>query len=217
MDNNNHKYKIGYLDEEMQWVEKFKRDLKDFFEIVVFDLNADLSLVDIVKRIEEAELDCLLVDYELNEADVIQFNGNDVIEKIKEKYPYFPVFIITGKEEKDVLEQVEDGDIVRLKDELNDKRPILIQRIKLKIENHHKQIQEAEETIKKLIEKRNSEVGLSLPDEELLTEKYLFLEKINPSEKTLPNNLIQPESITKLNEFVLDTKQILEELKKLNK
>ena len=217
MDNNIQKYKIGYIDEETQWVEKFKRDLKDDFEIIVFDLNADLSLIDIVKQIEEAELDCLLVDYELNEADIVQFNGNEIIEKIKEQYPYFPVFIITGKEEKDVLEQVEDGDIVRLKDELNDKRSILIQRIKLKIESYHRQIQEAEETVKKLVEKRNTEGGLSIPEEELLTEKYLFLEKINPSQQTLPDNLIQPESITKLNEFVSDTKQILEELKKLNK
>lgn len=217
MDNNIHKYKIGYIDEESQWVEKFKRDLKDDFEIIVFDLNADLTLIDIVKQIEEAQLDCLLVDYELNEAAIVQFNGNEIIEKVRDRYPYFPVFIITGKEEKDVLEQVEDGDIVRLKDELNDKRSILVQRIKLKIETYHRQIQEAEETVKKLVEKRNAEGGLSIHEEELITEKYLFLEKINPSEKTLPDNLIQPESITKLNEFVSDTKQILEELKKLNK
>ncbi|MGB4775537.1 MAG: hypothetical protein WBP45_10215, partial [Daejeonella sp.] len=108
-------------------------------------------------------------------------------------------------------------DIVRLKGELNDKRPILIQRIRSKIENYNRQIKEAEETIKRLVEKKNKDEGLSILDEELLTEKYIFLEKINPSDKTLPDNLIQPESITKLNEFVSATKEILEALKNIKK
>ncbi|MBK9013352.1 MAG: hypothetical protein IPM82_04345 [Saprospiraceae bacterium] len=134
-------------------------------------------------------------------------------------YPLFPLFIITGKDEDYVLSQVDedDSDIVRDKDELTDKTQSLITRIKNKISSYKGKINEAENTIRMLIEKKDSGEGLSLLEEELLTKKYLFLEEINPDDKTLPDNLIQPKSITKLNEFVLDTKQILEELKKLNK
>ena len=217
MDNNIHKYKIGYIDEESQWVDKFVLRLKEAFEVYIFKLTPETSLENILQQIHEAELDCLVVDFELKEADVVQFNGDEIIDSLRAKYPYFPVFIITAKEEDDVLGQVEDNDIVRLKDELDSKPKILIQRIQNKINSYYKQIDEAEETVKKLIEKRNAGGELSIPEEELLNEKYLFLEKINPSEKTLPDNLIQPESISKLNEFVSETKQILEELKKLNK
>ena len=209
------KYKIGYLDEESQWVDKFKRRLKDAFEIFTFQLTADTSISDIISQIEQEELDCLVADFELKEADIVQFNGDEVIDVLRNKYPYFPVFIITAKEEDDVLGQVEDNDIVRMKEELDTKTETLIQRIQNKISNYHNKIVEAESTIEQLIQKKNSH-GLSIPEEELLTEKYLFLDKVNPEEKVLPANLIQPNSITKLNQFTDQAKYILDELKKLN-
>lgn len=216
MDNNIHKYKIGYIDEESQWVDRFVLRLKDAFDVFPFKLTPETSLVDMMRQIKEAELDCLVVDFELKEAEVVQFNGDEVIDALREKYPYFPVFIITAKEEYDVLGQVEDNDIVRLKEELDSKPAILIQRIRNKINSYYSNIEDAEDIIKKLIKKKNN-VGLSIPEEEKLTEKYLFIEKINPDEKALPDNLIQRGSITKLNEFVNDTKQILKELKKIKK
>lgn len=211
------KYKVGYVDEEQQWIDKFSLRLRDSFDITTIKPTPETTLEGIVKLIEEAELDCLIADFELKEADVIQFNGDEVIEALRTKYPYFPVFIITAKEEEDVLDQVEDNEIVRLKNDLTDKTSMLVQRIKNKIENYHNHIREAEETITALITKKNTENGLTVSEEEILTEKYLFLEKINPNEKSLPDNLIQPKSITALNDFVADTKKILEELKKLSK
>lgn len=216
-DNTARKYKIGYIDEESQWVDRFTLRLKDAFDIIIFKLTPETTLDNILQQIDKSDLDCLIVDFELKEADIVQFNGDEVIDSLRAKYPYFPVFIITAKEEEDVLGQVEDNDIVRLKEELDKKPAILIQRINNKINSYYQDIHEAEKTIQSLIAKKNTQEGLSLPEEELLTEKYLFLEKINPAEKTLPGNLIQPESITKLNEFVSDTKQILAELKKIQK
>lgn len=214
MENDNHKYRVGYIDEESQWVDKFKLRLKDTFTIVSFKLTPETSLDILLNQIEDCDLDCLIVDFELKEADIVQFNGDEIVDALRSKYPFFPVFIITAKEEDDVLSQVEDNDIVRMKNELDDKPSILKQRIQNKIIQYYKAIEDAETLITELIKKKNAN-GLTLPEEELLTEKYLFLEKINPKEKMLPDNLIQPESITKFNEFVSDAKQILEALKKL--
>jgi DNA-binding NarL/FixJ family response regulator len=211
------KYKLGILDEEEAWVEKFKRTFKETFDVYIFNLTAETVPEDIVSQLEKEELDCVIADFELNETAIVRFNGEEAINAIRTKYPYFPVFIITGQNEDYVIGQVEDNDIVRDKAEIDDKTETLIQRILNKINSHYKQIEEAEETIKGLITKRNEGATLSIPEEEMLTEKYLFLEKISPSEKTLPDNFIQPESITRLNEFVTDTKLILEELKKLSK
>jgi CheY-like chemotaxis protein len=210
----NNKYRIGYIDEESQWVDKFKLRLKDAFIIISFKLTPDTTIASLLKEIEECDLNCLVVDFELKEADIVQFNGDEVIDALRAKYPYFPVFIITAKEEDDVLSQVEDNDIVRMKEELDTKPAILIQRIQNKIIQYSNEIEEAELIISKLIEKKNSD-NLTKDEEELLTEKYVFLEKINPDDKTISDNLIQPKSITALNEFVSDTKNILEELRKI--
>ena len=179
-------------------------------------MEPDTSLDSLLKQIEDCDLDCLIVDFELKEADIVQFNGDEIIDALRSKYPFFPVFIITAKEEDDVLSQVEDNDIVRMKNELDDKPSILKQRIQNKIIQYYKAIEEAESIITKLIQKKNTE-GLSLSEEELLTEKYMFLEKINPKEKMLPDNLIQPASITVFNELTSDAKEILEALKTLRK
>jgi hypothetical protein len=210
------KYKIGYIDEESQWVDKVKLYLKGSFDIVDFILTADTTITGIITQIEEADLDCLIVDFELKEADIVQFNGDEIVDNLRKKYPYFPVFIITAKEEDDVLNQVDDNDIVRVKDELTDSKrlPILIIRIENKITSYYRHIMDAKTSIESLIEKRNNG-GLSLSEEEMLTEKYVFLDKISPNEKILPDNLIQPQSISKLSEFAANTKMILEELKRI--
>jgi DNA-binding NarL/FixJ family response regulator len=214
--NGQNKYRVGFVDEDPQWIEIFKRKLKDHFDIVIISLSEDTSIREIIAQIEKAKLDCLIVDFDLKETDVIQFNGDEIVDEIRKKYPYFPVFVITGQNEDIVIAQVEDNDIVRDKSEINEKTSTLIQRIKNKITNYFKQIEDAEAEIKRLVELKNS-TGLKIEDEEILIEKYQFLEKINPEDKEIPDNLIQPESITRLNEFANNTKQILEELRKLNK
>lgn len=217
MINNIRKYKIGYVDEESQWVDKFKLRLKDSFVIQSFPLAAETTLDELVIKVEEADLDCLIVDFELKEADIVQFNGDEIIEVLRKKYPLFPVFIITAKEEEDVLSQVDDNEIVRLKEELDLRPNILIQRITNKIESYQKEIYEAENTIRQLTEIKNGNNQLTAAQEELLFEKYLFLEKIFPNEKMLPDSLAVPESVHKLTEIVEQTRMILEELKKQNK
>lgn len=205
------KYKIGYIDEENVWVNTFKRNLRDYFDIVSFNLTSKLTLKNIIQKILDAKFDCLVVDFELKEADIVQFNGNEIVDSLKMIYPYYPVFIITGKEEDEVLDEVEDNDIVRLKDEITHKPEILAQRINNKIENYYKKIESTEKRIEDLINKKNKK-GLTPDEEEELTEHYQFLEKINPENKTLKDNLIQHESISKLNEFVEESKEILKTL-----
>jgi DNA-binding NarL/FixJ family response regulator len=208
------KYKIGYLDEESQWIDKFMMRFNDYFDIYTFKLDAQTTIEDIIKQVIVEGLDCLVADFELKEADTIQFNGDEVIEELRSRYPFFPVFIITSKDEDDVLNQVEDNDIVRLKDELDSKPDILKHRISNKIESYYSQIEQSEKLIQELVEKRKGD-GLSPAEEQTLTDEYSFLGKINPEDRLLPDSLLQPESITKLNEFSEDAKLILEALKNL--
>lgn len=211
------KYKVGIVEEQPDWIDMFKRRLKDDFELVIFPLTEDLSKEQLVEQIEAKEVDCLIADYDLKETDLVGFNGDEVVEEYRKKFPYFPVFIISSKEEEDILRQIHDNEIVRVKDELTQRTPVLIQRVKNKIENYYSEIRKAEEKITELITKRNNGNDLSIEEEAMLTEKYQFLEKIDPSSKAIPDNLIQPESITQLQEFVANTKTIIEQLKALQK
>ncbi|MXO04370.1 hypothetical protein [Flavobacterium sp. HBTb2-11-1] len=216
--NDLHRYCIGYVDEEPQFVDKFRRQLKSAFDIVTFELNSELTIENLILQIEEAELDCLIVDFELTEAAIVQFNGDEIIDALLAKYPYFPVFIITSKEEDDVLDHVIDGDILRLKEELDTKPNILIQRITNKIENYISSINEAQKVILDLVEKRNqSENGLSVEDEVLMLDNYAFLDKIYPQAKVLPESLLKQSSLTKFDEFAAETKEILDALNNLSK
>jgi len=209
-----HKYRIGYIDEESSWINKFKLTLKDSFDIVIFKPDANATLEGIFNEIEASELDCLVVDFELKETELIPFNGDEIIDRLRKKYPFFPVFIITSKEESDVLNQVEDNEIVRMKDELSEKPTVLIQRINNKISNYYNGITEAEEEVKKLVAKMQ-QTPLQIHEEEKLTDLYHYLHKINPDEKIIPDNLIDGQSVNQLSSFVAESRKILEELKKL--
>lgn len=211
------KYKIGYVDEESQWIDKFQLALSDAFEIQVFPLNEAISLNDLIQLILNANLDCLIVDYELKEAALVPFNGDEIVDEIKGRYPYFPMFIITSKEEEYVLTQVEDNEIVRLKEELTDRPQILIQRIQNKINNYYTQIEGAKKAIDEFVKLKNDGKTLEPLQEEELYEKYLFLEKVFPEEKLLPDSLTAPESVNVLSQFVEETRKAIEELKKLPK
>lgn len=215
MENKARKYKIGIIEEQEDWINTFKRKLKEDFDVHIFPLTFDLTKEALNSQIESQELDCLIADYDLKEADIVQFNGDEVIELYRKKYPHFPVFIITSKDEDDVLPQISDNEIVRIKDELTDKTSILIQRIKNKIDNYYSEIKNAEDIIQQLVELKNSQ-DLTIQQEEELANKYKFLGEIYPEEKLLPDNWIQPENITRLDKFLNTSKAILEELKKLN-
>ena len=208
------KYTIGFIDEALEWIQQFKRFANGNFDVESFNLSENTTLDSLVNEIHSKNLDCLIIDFELKESELLQFNGDEIVDKIREKTPYFPLFIITNKDEMDVLNQVEDNDIVYDKDLLtNDKKETFILRIKNKIEHYHAKIKHANQEIERLVRLKTERV-LTPMEEEQLSEYYLFLEKIYPDEKVLPSNLTRPESISQLNDFAENTKKILEELKK---
>jgi DNA-binding NarL/FixJ family response regulator len=210
----NNKYKIGFVDEAPEWILQFKRFANGNFDVESFALSENTTLDSLVNEIRGKNLDCVIVDFELKESELLQFNGDEIVDKIREKTPYFPLFIITNKDEMDVLNQAEDNDIVYDKDLLtNDKKETFILRIKNKIEHYYAKIEHANQEIERLVQQK-TERSLAPTEEEQLSEYYLFLEKIYPDEKVLPSNLTRPESISQLNDFVENTRKILEELKK---
>jgi len=208
-------YKIGYIDEDKGWSNTFYQYFKNDFEVITFEITKDTTQRILLLEIEKENLEGLIIDFRLDESGLVNFNGNAIVESILLKNPHFPIIMLTSYEQ-DAIDHVENVNIINGKDILEGENPekveVLRSKINSNINNYFTKIKNAEARIEELIYKKNSD-SLTPTEEEELTKLYMYLDEINPEDKSIPSNLIQPESITKLNEFVAQTKEILNQLK----
>ena len=95
------KYKIGYIDEDIKQVKKYSRRLKDLgFEVIGYDFYQGMSLEELMSQVYESDIDLLMIDYKLNESNIVAFNGDEVESEFYDKRPLFPHIIFTNKVEQ---------------------------------------------------------------------------------------------------------------------
>ncbi len=209
-------YKIGYIDEDKGWCNTFYQYFKSDFDVILFDIISETTIESIIQDIQDNELDAVIIDFRLDESGLINFNGDAIAERLLKINPHFPLMMLTAFEQ-DAIDHVEDVNIINAKDILDgcfpEKVEILKVKIRSNIDNYYSKIRKSEDRIEELVKKKN-EKTIKLKEEEELTKLYIYMDEIYPEEKEIPANLIQPEAITKLNEFVSQTKEILEQLKK---
>ncbi|WP_028524680.1 hypothetical protein [Runella limosa] len=213
------KYRIAYIDEDKGWINTFYHTFKNDFDVTRIEVDSESSIESIFVKLRESNLDAIVTDYLLEENAEVPFNGNKIVEEIKRTRPYFPIVMLTSYPTQ-AIGHTDDVHIIYSKDILtveNDKEELEIFKAKIQsnISNYYRKIEDTNTRIEQLIEKRNNK-GLDIAEEEELTKLYILFDELNPEGKDLPANLIHRDSISKLNEFVNETKEILEELKKLN-
>ncbi len=215
------KYKIAYIDEDKGWINTFYQTFKSDFEILRIEVNPDSSVQTILELLLSSDLNAIVTDYLLEENAEVPFNGNKIVEEIKKIKPHFPIVMLTSFPTQ-AIGHTDDVHIIYNKNILsveNDREKEELEIFKTKIQsnisNYYKKIDDTNRRIEELVEKKNKE-GLNISEEEELTKLYILFDELNPEGKDLPANLIHRDSISKLNEFVNETKEILEELKKLN-
>ena len=211
------KYTILYIDEDPSWIQQVYQFFKDDFEVKKLLVNGSISLEKILKTILDLNVDCVVTDYLLEETGEVDYNGNTIIDEIRKHRPFYPITMLTAYE-IEAIDNTEDVHIIYDKDSLNEdsKLKIIISKIKSSIESYHSKIDYTENRITKLVKKRN-EGKLEPKEEEELTKLFIQLDELEPEGKDIPANLLTTESISKLNEFVKQTKEILTELKKKKK
>lgn len=215
------KYSIVYIDEDKGWINTFYQTFKADFNVIRVEVNSESSIESILDKLQESSFDAIVTDYLLEENAEVPFNGNKIVEEIKRLKPHFPIVMLTSYPTQ-AIGHTDDVHIIYNKDILtveNDKDQeeldVFKEKIRSNISNYYKKIEDTNTRIEQLIKKRNKQ-GLDIPEEEELTKLYILFDELNPEGKELPANLIHRDSISKLNEFVNETKEILEELKKLN-
>lgn len=212
------KYKVAYIDENDGWINTFYQTFKNEFDIlrIKVDLNSSIKLI--TEQLLSSDLDAIVTDYLLEEEGGVSFNGNKIVDAIKEKKPHFPLIMLTSHQ-KQAISHTDDVHIIYSKDVLDGENEEQLEIFKTKINsninNYYKKIDDTNTRIERLVERRNTS-GLDVSEEEELTKLYILFDELDPEGKDLPANLIHRDSISKLSEFVNETKEILEELKKLN-
>lgn len=215
------KYRIAYIDEDKGWINTFYQTFKNDFEVLRIEVNPESSVEAILTLLLSSDLNAIVTDYLLEENAEVPFNGNKIVEEIKRIRPHFPIVMLTSYPTQ-AIGHTDDVHIIYNKNILSvenvrdqEELDIFKTKIQSNISNYYKKIEDTNTKIEELVEKRNNH-GLDISEEEELTKLYILFDELNPEGKDLPANLIHRDSITKLTEFVNETKEILEELKKLN-
>lgn len=212
-------YKIAHIDENAAAINNFYQNFKSDFEILKIEVNANYTIDLIIQEAFDNKVDAIVVDYMLDEEGEVNFNGNVIFDRIRKIRPHFPIVMLTSHEPQ-AIDHMEEVHIIYSKDILNgeseDDLEIFKTKLKSNVERYYSKFQNTEKSIEKLVKKKN-ENGLEPSDEEALTKLFILMDELDPEGKELPANLIQSGTITKLNDFVSQTKEILEELKKANK
>ena len=212
-------YKIAHIDENAAAINNFYQNFKNDFDIIKIKVDANSTIDLIIQEAFENLVDAIVVDYMLDEEGDVDFNGNLIFDKIKKMKPHFPIVMLTSHEPQ-AIDHMEDVHIIYSKDildgESEDELEIFKTKLKSNIERYYAKFQNTKRDIEELVKKKNDS-GLEPPEEEVLTKLFILMDELDPEGKELPANLIQSGTITKLNDFVSQTKEILEELKKANK
>src|SRR6185437_9849855 len=213
------KYKIAYLDESDQWLNTFYHTFKKDFEIVLIKIDGSLGIDEIITKLFSDNIDAIVSDYLLEEEGNGSFNRNKIVQALKAHRPYFPIIMLTAHESQ-AINHMDDVHIIygkHILDGENDYELNLFKaKIKSNIEHYYTKFSSTQKRIEELAKKKNSG-GLQLSEEEELTRLLILMDELEPEGKDMPANLLSQGSITKLNEFVAETKALLEELKKQKK
>ncbi|MEN5378771.1 hypothetical protein [Sphingobacterium kitahiroshimense] len=213
------KYKIAHIDESDQAINQFYHNFKSDFDIVKIKVDSDSEVHSLIEKALEKEVDAVVVDYLLIEEGEVNFNGNVLFDEFKKIRPHIPIIMLTSHE-PEAIDHMKNVHIIYSKDlmdgESNVELDLLKAKIKISISNYYKLIDDTRLRIEALVYKRNVENGLSLLEEEDLAKSFVVMDELEPQAKGLPSHLTHPHEITKLTDFVSQTRQILEELKKAN-
>ncbi len=97
--------KIIIVDDE----EELRENLQDLLEFKGYDVTAYITGEELLKNIETANADIILLDYQLPE-----LNGIELLPLIKQKKPNVPVALVTASSQQNTREEAEKNGADRI-------------------------------------------------------------------------------------------------------
>ena len=203
------KYRIGYLDEDEGYQAKFYQAFKNEFDIKILPIENINNVYDVLRFINDEELDALVVDYRLADSGQLTFNGDSVVDLINSQKKYFPLVMLTSYAQ-DAIAHMEDVYIVKDKEEIESSANLFLKQLETAIDRYQTKIITAENKIKELSEKK----VLSIQEEEELLRLHIFMNEVDPEANQLPASLLTSSAINNISDLVKESKELLSTLKK---
>jgi hypothetical protein len=200
-------YKIGYIDEDSKQVKLYTRKLRDFgFEVVGYDFYKGMTLDELMNQVYSSDIDLLMIDYRLNESNIIPFNGDEVERQIYENKPLFPHIIFTNKVDQaepnvDDLKIIIDKEDVLSEEDDTSKIKRFANILIKSIEQYRNYINKKKQLISELLSTESQrELTASEKDMLLTTQRELrILDNTMPNE--IPEQIVSIENLDKLTEI----------------
>lgn len=215
------KYKLGIIDEQQAEVEEFFRFFEDFFEPIEIELVNDKQRI--IQNIIATQVDAVVIDYKLMEHShpPVNFNGNELLQELNDQLFGFPAFIMTQYPPEARNHRIDPFKIIskdlRQPDENESKYEEgreLIASIRTSIKNYRNELAEKETRLLELIEKKEKEGKLTDFEEEEMIDLDTFLDKSINMKLRLPKKWKRPEEMSKLDELLKGTQELINDLKK---
>ena len=203
------KYRIGYLDEDEGYQAKIYQAFKNEFDIKILPIENINNVYDVLRFINDEELDALVVDYRLADSGQLTFNGDSVVDLINSQKKYFPLVMLTSYAQ-DAIAHMEDVYIVKDKEEIESSANLFLKQLETAIDRYQTKIITAENKIKELSEKK----VLSIQEEEELLRLHIFMNEVDPEANQLPASLLTSSAINNISDLVKESKELLSILKK---
>lgn len=203
------KYRIGYLDEDEGYQAKFYQAFKNEFDIKILPIENINNVYDVLRFINDEELDALVIDYRLADSGQLTFNGDSVVDLINSQKKYFPLVMLTSYAQ-DAIAHMEDVYIVKDKEEIESSANLFLKQLETAIDRYQTKIITAENKIKELSEKK----VLSIQEEEELLRLHIFMNEVDPEANQLPASLLTSSAINNISDLVKESKELLSILKK---
>lgn len=218
------KYKIGFIEEDINQVKLYRRKFRDFgFDVIGYEFTKGMSLEELMYQVYNSNIDLLMIDFRLNESNIVPFNGDEVERHIYENKPLFPHIIFTNKVDQaepdvDDIKIIFDKEIVFPDDNGDDnpKTKHFMYILTKSIEQYQRHIEKRKLKISELINKEDKE-GLSIEEKNLLLatqRELLSLDKMTMLD--VPETLISIDNLEKISQARKDAESFIKSLLEKN-
>lgn len=210
------KLKIGYIDENESEVKKYSRLLRKYdFEVIGYNFVKGMELEDLMAQVYNSDVDLIMIDYRLNETNIVGFNGEKVEKEIYDKKPRFPYVIFTNKVDQ-AEPHIEDWKTIFDKGIFASENSKDIDRFATilckSIEQYKNYIQEKKELISDLL-KKEEKTGLNAVERNILLSIQKELQNLDKTKtKEVPEQLSSVEQLDELSNVRKEAEEFLQSL-----
>jgi len=213
------KQRIAYVDEEQKAIRNFQRKFDSDFDVI--GLLPTKEIDELIEAIFKSGANAVVTDFNLKEykTDVkypVNYDGVQLVESIREIRHGFPCFVLTSYD-GDAIQEAKDVNLIYPKDTLNQKigNTTLQEKVNVQIKHYRAELEKNSTEFNALLEKAQAQ-PLTENEEARLTELDTLLENSIDGKKALSKAAKQGAGITKLNELIGSTDELIKELRKEN-